>query len=204
MYLRRVVPSTSILVVLLMILWPVLLAAQDSATDSGNVTVEIVPPGSEPKSPPGAGPQSPQPSQSSESVQPSSGAPGTLSATLMWLPDPAQGQSRMHGMIAVQDHRARADGWTVRLQSDPAQTVYVVDVVVGQTGFGIPDWLYQGIHVWDVAMGAPLQEAPQIVTAPKPHGYSLTIHQLWIEVDPEALGQANARVTLVLMLPAAP
>jgi hypothetical protein len=82
--------------------------------------------------------------------------------------------------------------------------VYVVKVVVGQTGFDVPEWLYQSIHSWDVAVGAPLSECPQLRTAPKRSCYSLTIHLLWIEVHSAAVGQAGAKVTLVLMLSAAP
>lgn len=207
---------TAALALLLVLTWPGLPIAAESSSDTGVVSVEVLPPGMEPT-------PTPEPGQPVSTPTPEPGKPGqkpkkhkriktrqieqqvgTLSAFIMWLPDPAQGQTRLHGLLAVQDHRARADGWTVRLLDASPQRVYLVDARGGEAGFDIPDWLYEGIHTWDVSMGASLAESPQIVTAPKNTGYSLTIHQLWIEVHPAMLGEAGAMVTLVLILPAAP
>lgn len=188
---RRAAPSVLLAVVIMLtMLMPGMKADAESATDTGTLTLEIVPPGSS--------------DTGTAASEPRASGPGTLSAFLMWMPDPADGQNRLHGMIAVQDHRASADEWTVRLMDGSEQPAFLMKVTVGNAGFGLPDWVYQGIFAWDVAVGASLAEAPQIVTAPQYRGYNLTIHQIWIDVDPTLLGQHGAALTLLVMLPSAP
>lgn len=178
---RHIVRLASAIAALLMVLAPTAGTAQ-TATDTGTVSVEITPPDSVPGQP----------------------HVGTLSGTIMWLPDPAQGQQQLHGLLAVQDHRASADGWTIRLTDESPQPAHLVGVTVGAPGFGLPDWVNDGLFGWDVAVGASLAESPQAVTAPPRHGYGLTIHQVTFELDPAGLGLPGGRFTLTMMLPAAP
>lgn len=203
MRLRRIAPSVSVILAMLLALVPALHAETVPDSDTGTITVQIVPPGSPSPTPEAKAPEAELPGAKSPESKPLS-APGTLSAALMWLPDSALGQTRLHGLLAVQDHRARANGWTIRLLGGSSGQAHLVEVTVGEAGFDLPDWVYEDIHAWDVAVGASMAESPQVVTAPPNRGYSLTIHQLWVDVEVTAAMEAGAKLTLVLILPAAP
>ncbi len=201
----RITPSLLVLMALVVaMLWPIVRATADE-TGSGTITVQIVPPGSITPTPvvvesSSAGAPAPPQLPAPASIP----MPGTLSAFIIWLPDPTQGEVHMHSLIAVQDHRAEASGWTLRLMMAGTPPAYVQQVIAAGAGFGIPAWLYTGIFSWDVAVGATLGESPQIVTAPPMHGYSLTIHQVWLHTDSGALGLNKTVHTLMLFLPFAP
>lgn len=178
---RHLVRLASAAAALLIVCAPAMSSAE-SATDTGIVSVEITPPDSVPGAP----------------------SVGTLSGTVMWLPNPAQGQQQVQGLVAVQDHRASADGWTVRLADGSATPAHLANVTIGSPGFGLPEWVNDGVFGWDVAEGASLAESPQVVTAPPRNGYGLTIHRVTLQLDPATLGLSGDPVTLTLMIPAAP
>lgn len=162
----------------------------ESDSDTGTVTIEILPPGG------------------LDRREPAPGVvyipPGTLTAKILYLPDPDPGERIVDGVVVVEDHRQRSDGWTVHLGETSGNSGFLERVIVGAEGWGISGWIYEGVHVWDTAQGMSLEQAPPLITAQVGSGRGVTLSYTEIAIDPTMVGEEVDRGVLNLIIPAAP
>ena len=105
--------------------------------------------------------------------------------------------------MAVQYHRASADGWTVRLKLVPPASADLVSVDVGVDHTDALTARSIGISAQDMAVGIPLRESPVLVTAIPRHGYGLTLHTVTVEIDPATVNFGE-KLRLIVVIPSAP
>lgn len=131
-------------------------------------------------------------------------SPGTLSASMLLLPDSSSDDgASFSGMFVVEDHRSQDCQWTVRLQNDSPDPSHLVGVEVGGVDPGPPPWAYEGVHAWDAAAGLSMANAPPLASATKQGkgGCGLIVNRVELQTDSSSPHEAQ---TLTVLLPAAP